>query len=115
MRKFKINGVSYEVVNNGNVVGDKYDILWFNEKQNGWNRLASANTLKRAYDIAYERNERDREIERENEKQQEEFNSRMKELSEKDYYCSECGCKISFERAVYDGFDYCDKCLNSEY
>lgn len=25
--------------------GQKYDVLWFNEKKGGWNRLTSANTL----------------------------------------------------------------------
>lgn len=57
MRKFKIEGISFEVVNkyNGGMEGQKYDVLWFNEKQGGWNRLTSANTLAEAKEKALDR------------------------------------------------------------
>lgn len=57
MRKFKIDGISFEVVNkyNGGMEGAKYDVLWFNDKQGGWNRLTSANTLAEAKEKALDR------------------------------------------------------------
>ncbi|HSQ90312.1 hypothetical protein [Romboutsia sp.] len=58
MRKFKIEGISFEVVDKpytGMENRGKYDILWFNEMQGGWNRLTSANTLAEAKEKARDR------------------------------------------------------------
>lgn len=58
MRKFKVEGIKFEVVDKFNgfgMEGPKYDVLWLNEKQGGWNRLTSANTLAEAKEKATDR------------------------------------------------------------
>lgn len=112
MRKFKINNVSYEIVN----ICDscyKYKVLELNNK-GYWIELFKCNTLaegkEKAYQIAQDREEQKQEYDR----QKEEYNKHIEELKNKTIYCTNCNKELTLNEKI-DHLEECAKCLFELY
>ena len=111
MRKFKIEGIKFEIVN----ICDmhyKYRVDMLGE--NMWVTIGKCNTLASGKELAYNHVERQREYEEYNKKWEENYKKHIEELSKTKVCCSECGKELNLEEKI-NLENICIKCVRTHY
>ena len=111
MRKFKIEGIKFEIVN----ICDmhyKYRVDMLSE--NMWVTIGKCNTLASGKELAYNYIERQREDEEYNKQAQENYKKHIEELSKTKVCCSECGKELNLEEKI-NLENWCVECIRTEY
>ena len=111
MRKFKIEGIKFEIVN----ICDmhyKYRVDMLSE--NMWVTIGKCNTLASGKELAYNYIERQREDEEYNKKWEENYKKHIEELSKTKVCCSECGKELNLEEKI-NLENWCVECIRTEY
>ena len=107
MRKFKIEGIKFEIANICDMLY-KYEVVMLDEKKNLWVTIGKCNTLASGKELAYSYIERQREDEEYNKKWEENYKKHIEELSKTKVCCSECGKELNLE-------NICIKCVRTHY
>ena len=109
MRKFKIEGIKFEIVN----ICDmhyKYRVDMLGE--NMWVTIGKCNTLVSGKELAYNYIERQREDEEYNKQAEENYKKHIEELSKTKVCCSECGKELNLEEKI-NLENICIKCVRT--
>ena len=97
MRKFKIEGIKFEIVN----ICDmhyKYRVDMLDEDM--WVTIGKCNTLASGKELAYNYVERQREDEEYNKQAEENYKKHIEELNKAKVCCSECGKELNLEEKI---------------
>ena len=111
MRKFKIEGIKFEIVN----ICDmhyKYRVDMLDEDM--WVTIGKCNTLASGKELAYNYVERQREDEEYNKQAEENYKKHIEELSKTKVCCSECGKELNLEEKI-NLENICIKCVRTYY
>ena len=111
MRKFKIEGMKFEIAN----ICDmhyKYRVDMLDE--NMWVTIGKCNTLASGKELAYNYIERQREDEEYNKKWEENYKKHIEELSKTKACCFECGKELNLEEKI-NLENICIKCVKTHY
>ena len=112
MRKFKIEGIKFEIVNICDMYY-KYRVDMLNEN-NMWVTIGKCNTLASGKELAYDYIERQREEEEYNKKWEENYKKHIEELNKAKVCCSECGKELNLEEKI-NLENICIKCVRTYY
>ena len=113
MRKFKIEGIKFEIANICDMLY-KYEVVMLDEKKNLWVTIGKCNTLASGKELAYSYIERQREDEEYNKKWEENYKKHIEELSKTKVCCSECGRELNLEEKI-NLENICIKCVRTYY
>ena len=113
MRKFKIEGIKFEIANICDMLY-KYEVVMLDEKKNLWVTIGKCNTLASGKELAYDYIERQREEEEYNKKWEENYKKHIEELSKTKVCCSECGKELNLEEKI-NLENICIKCVRTHY
>ena len=111
MRKFKIEGIKFEIVN----ICDmhyKYRVDMLDEDM--WVTIGKCNTLASGKELAYNYVERQREDEEYNKQAEENYKKHIEELNKAKVCCSECGKELNLEEKI-NLENWCVECIRTEY
>ena len=111
MRKFKIEGVKFEITNICDMVY-KYQVTML--KENAWVTIGKCNTLASGKELACDYIERQREEEVYNNQWEENYKKHIEKLDNEKICCSECGKELNLEEKV-NLENWCVECIKSEY
>ena len=111
MRKFKIEGIKFEIVNICDM-DYKYRVDMLNE--NMWATIGKCNTLASGKELAYNYIERQREDEEYNKQWEENYKKHIQEIDNTKIYCSECGKELNLEEKI-NLENICIKCVRTYY
>ena len=109
MRKFKIEGIKFEIAN----ICDthyKYRVDMLDE--NMWVTIGKCNTLASGKELAYNYIERQREDEECNKQWEENYKKHIQEIDNTKIYCSECGKELNLEEKI-NLENICIKCVRT--
>ena len=111
MRKFKIEGIKFEIVNICDV-HYKYRVDMLGE--NMWVTIGKCNTLASGKELAYNHIERQREDEEYNKQWEENYKKHIQEIDNAKICCSECGKELNLEEKI-NLENICIKCVRTHY
>ena len=111
MRKFKINGVRFEI---GNICDTKYKYEVYMLEENFWLGIGKCNTLAEGKEVAYDYLKRIKEEKEYNEQQEINYNKYLEDLKNKKIYCVSCKNELSLDMKL-NGFDECEECIKKYY
>ena len=111
MRKFKIEGVKFEIANICDM-DYKYRVDMLDE--NMWVTIGKCNTLASGKELAYNYIERQREDEECNKQWEENYKKHIQEIDNTKIYCSECGKELNLEEKI-NLENICIKCVRTYF
>ena len=113
MRKFKIEGIKFEIANICDMLY-KYEVVMLDEKKNLWVTIGKCNTLASGKELAYNYIERQREDEEYNKKWEENYKKHIEELNKTKVCCSDCGKELNLEEKI-NLENWRVECIRTEY
>ena len=111
MRKFKIEGIKFEIANICDM-DYKYRVDMLDE--NMWVTIGKCNTLAAGKELAYDYMQRKKEDEEQNRQCEEHYEKYIKEIDSTKICCSECGKELNLDEKI-NLENICIECVRTDY